>query len=436
MNEYDSEKIIDLLKNHFAAESTLAADQADILIMNTCSIREKAQEKVFSLLGKWKKLKQKNPDILIAVGGCVASQEGDAIIKRAPYVDIVFGPQTLHKLPHLVSESKLHKKRVVDIKFYKNEKFSYLPNAIDIKPTAFVSIMEGCNKFCAFCVVPYTRGEELSRPVEDILDEIVHLTQKGVSEINLLGQNVNAYKSQLVNGKQVKFSFLLELIALIDEVKRIRFTTSHPIDFDADLINVITSDSKFGSYLHLPIQSGSNKILKAMKRGYSREYFLKIVEKLKSRNPKLSLSSDFIVGFPGETASDFEETLNVIDHVGFDHSFSFLYSPRPGTPASMLNDEVSIEEKQRRLEILQAKINSNAQRISQDMVGSVEKVLIENLSKKNKNEITGRTENNKWVNLPGDHQFIGKIIEVQITHAMSNSLRGRMALPAQERIYA
>ncbi|MFZ8953081.1 MAG: tRNA (N6-isopentenyl adenosine(37)-C2)-methylthiotransferase MiaB [Gammaproteobacteria bacterium] len=436
MNEYDSEKIIDLLKNHFAAESTLVEDQADILIMNTCSIREKAQEKVFSLLGKWKKLKQKNPEILIAVGGCVASQEGDAIIKRAPYVDIVFGPQTIHKLPHLVSESKLHKKRVVDINFYKNEKFNHLPNAIEIKTTAFVSIMEGCNKFCAFCVVPYTRGEELSRPVEDILDEVVHLTQKGVSEINLLGQNVNAYKSQLANGKQVKFAFLLELIAMIDEVKRIRFTTSHPIDFDADLISVMTSDSKFGSYLHLPIQSGSNKILKAMKRGYSREYFLKIVDKLKSGNPKLSLSSDFIVGFPGETDSDFEETLDVIDRVGFDHSFSFLYSPRPGTPASILTDEVSIEEKQRRLEILQAKINSNAQSISQSMVGSVEKVLIENISKKNKNEITGRTENNKWVNLPGDHHFIGKIIEVQITQAMSNSLRGRMILPEQERIYA
>jgi len=330
MNEYDSEKIIDLLKNHFAAESTLVEDQADILIMNTCSIREKAQEKVFSLLGKWKKIKQKNPGILIAVGGCVASQEGDAIIKRAPYVDIVFGPQTLHKLPHLVSESKLHKKRAVDINFYKNEKFNHLPNAIDIKTTAFVSIMEGCNKFCAFCVVPYTRGEELSRPVEDILDEIVHLTQKGVSEINLLGQNVNAYKSQLANGKQVKFAFLLELIAMIDEVKRIRFTTSHPIDFDADLISVMTSDSKFGSYLHLPIQSGSDKILKAMKRGYTREYFLKIVDKLKSGNPKLSLSSDFIVGFPGETDSDFEETLDVIDRVGFDHSFSFFIAQDPG----------------------------------------------------------------------------------------------------------
>jgi tRNA-2-methylthio-N6-dimethylallyladenosine synthase len=426
MNEYDSSKIMDLLSHEFDAEPSSTAETADILIMNTCSIREKAQEKVFSLLGQWKKLKLKNPNIRIAVGGCVASQEGDVIMKRAPYVDIVFGPQTLHKLPDHIRENKFNSKQIIDIQFYKNDKFNHLPAPIDVKPTAFLSIMEGCNKFCSFCVVPYTRGEELSRPVQDILDEALSLTSKGVREINLLGQNVNAYQSELSSGKDVDFSFLLRLMSRIDEIDRIRFTTSHPIDFNLELINAMIEVPKLGNYLHLPVQSGSNKILKDMKRGYTREYYLRIIDRLRKGNPNISISSDFIVGFPDETKADFQQTLDLIDEVGFDQSFSFVYSPRPGTPASVLGDSISFEEKNERLRILQEKISLNAKKISQSMIGTKQKVLIENASKRSSLEVTGRTLNNKWVNFSGPQSLIGNIVEVEVTSALSNSLRGRL----------
>jgi tRNA-2-methylthio-N6-dimethylallyladenosine synthase len=425
MNEYDSSKIMDILRDEFEAEVSDSAQSADILIMNTCSIREKAQEKVFSLLGQWRKLKAKNPNIRIAVGGCVASQEGEAIIKRAPYVDIVFGPQTLHKLPEYIRENKFNSKQIVDTYFFKNDKFDHLPASTDVKPTAFLSIMEGCNKFCSFCVVPYTRGEELSRPVQSILDEALSLASRGVKEINLLGQNVNAYRSDVSSGKSIDFSFLLRLIARIDEIERVRFTTSHPIDFNLDLINTIIELPKLGEHLHLPIQSGSNKVLSDMKRGYSREYYLRIIERLKKGKPNLSLSSDFIVGFPTESNDDFNQTLDIIDQVGFDQSFSFIYSPRPGTPASILSDSVSLEEKSNRLRRVQEKINLNSKLIAEAMIGSRQKVLVENVSKRSSLEVTGRALNNKWVNFLGPKSLIGSVVDVDVTNTVSNSVRGR-----------
>jgi len=424
MNEYDSSKMLDLMRLERGMELTDDPSIADLILLNTCSIREKPQEKVFSQLGRWKEYKKVNPNLVIGVGGCVASQEGTNIINRAPYVDLVFGPQTLHRLPTMYDQVINSRDSVVDISFPKIEKFTVLPKTQEIKPSAFVSIMEGCSKFCSFCVVPYTRGLEVSRMPEGILDEIKDLADRGVKEVNLLGQNVNAYRAKDLSGRKLKLADLIEQVADIKGIERIRFTTSHPLQFTDDLITIF-ENPKLANYLHLPVQSGSNKILKLMERKHKVDLYIERINKLRKLRPDISISSDFIVGFPGETDHDFQETLDLIDIIGFDQSFSFIFSPRPNTPAANMEDNISYKIKLNRLNQLQSKINNNARHISQNMVGSDQIVLVEKKSKKAKNQLAGRTENNRWVNFDGDESLIGQLIKLRITEALPNSLRAR-----------
>jgi tRNA-2-methylthio-N6-dimethylallyladenosine synthase len=426
MNEYDSNRIQDLLAQTHQAELTDDDQSADILVLNTCSIREKAQEKVFSQLGRWRKLKEQRPDIAIAVGGCVASQEGEAIRQRAPYVDVVFGPQTLHRLPNMLKQLAEGQKAVVDVSFPEIEKFDRLPEPSVKGPSAFVSIMEGCSKYCTFCVVPYTRGEEVSRPADDVIAEVHHLAQQGVREVNLLGQNVNAYRGKTHDGGIMDLAELITLVASIDGIDRIRYTTSHPVEFSDALIDVYAEVPELVSHLHLPVQSGSDRILAMMKRGHTAiEYKSKLRRLLKVR-PDMHLSSDFIVGFPGETDADFEATMNLIQEVGFDMSFSFIYSARPGTPASSIPDDVSMDVKKQRLQILQNRLNQQAQEYARRMVGTTQRLLVEGVSRKDPSQLSGRTENNRVVNFNGDHRLIGGFVDVEITEALPNSMRGRL----------
>ncbi|MFU2136742.1 tRNA (N6-isopentenyl adenosine(37)-C2)-methylthiotransferase MiaB [Gallibacterium anatis] len=426
MNEYDSAKMADLLNSTHGLELTENAEEADILLLNTCSIREKAQEKVFHQLGRWKDLKKQNPDLIIGVGGCVASQEGEHIRDRAPYVDIIFGPQTLHRLPEMVNQIRGGKSVVVDVSFPEIEKFDRLPEPRAEGPTAFVSIMEGCNKYCSFCVVPYTRGEEVSRPVDDVLFEIAQLAEQGVREVNLLGQNVNAYRGPTHDGGICSFAELLRLVAAIDGIDRLRFTTSHPIEFTDDIIDVYRDTPELVSFLHLPVQSGSDRILSMMKRNHTALEYKAIIRKLREARPDIQISSDFIVGFPGETAQDFEQTMNLIAQVNFDMSFSFIYSARPGTPAADMPDDVSEEEKKQRLYLLQERINQQASQFSRRMLGTEQRILVEGPSKKDIMELTGRTENNRIVNFVGSPDMIGKFVDVKITDVYTNSLRGEV----------
>ncbi|MDX1549000.1 MAG: tRNA (N6-isopentenyl adenosine(37)-C2)-methylthiotransferase MiaB [Lysobacter spongiicola] len=427
MNEYDSAKMADVLAASDGLELTTNVEEADVILVNTCSIREKAQDKVFSQLGRWKSLKQGGKPVLIGVGGCVASQEGAAIVKRAPYVDLVFGPQTLHRLPELIRERRESGQPQVDISFPEIEKFDRLPEPRAEGPSAFVSIMEGCSKYCSFCVVPYTRGEEVSRPFEDVLVEVAQLAAQGVREVNLLGQNVNAYRGPIDSESVADLGLLIRTIAEIEGIDRIRFTTSHPLEFSDSLVEAYRDVPELANYLHLPVQSGSDRVLGAMKRGYTALEFKQKIRKLRAVRPDISISSDFIVGFPGETAADFEKTMKLIEDVGFDQSFSFIYSRRPGTPAADLEDEVTSEEKHARLSRLQATINENARKISDSMVGSVQRVLVEGPSRKDANELTGKTENMRSVNFAGRPRLVGQFVDVLITEALSNSLRGRVA---------
>jgi len=426
MNEYDSGKIGELLLAEQGYLPVAEPDQADLLVLNTCSIREKAQEKVFSELGRWRELKRDKPDTLIAVGGCVASQEGDALRQRAPYVDIVFGPQTLHRLPAMITEVNSSRQAVVDISFPEIEKFDHLPEPAAGGTTAFVSIMEGCSKYCTFCVVPFTRGEEVSRPMDDIITEVSILAGKGVREVNLLGQNVNAYQGEMFDGGTADLALLIHYVAAINGIDRIRYTTSHPIEVNEDLIQVYREVPELVSHLHLPVQSGSNRILSLMKRGHTAEEYVDTISRLREARPELSLSSDFIIGFPGETEKDFEQTMSLIEQIGFDLSFSFIYSARPGTPAAELVDDVPLEIKKQRLQYLQKKILEQANNFSQAMVGSVQKILVDRTSRKSKLEMSGRTENNRVVNFAGDSALIGSFVEVTITEALPNSLRGEL----------
>jgi len=434
MNEYDSDKMADVLKASHAMEITESPEEADVLLLNTCSIREKSQEKVFSLLGRWRKIKEKRPDIIIGVGGCVASQEGEAIQKRAPYVDIVFGPQTLHRLPELLNKSRSGVKRVVDISFPEIEKFDALPEPRADGPKAFVSVMEGCSKYCTFCVVPYTRGEEISRPVQSVLDEINVLAKQGVREVNLLGQNVNAYRGEMDDGEIADFALLLHFVAAVDGIDRIRFTTSHPIEFTDELVEAFAEIPELVNHLHLPVQSGSDSILSMMKRGHTRADYLATMEKVKAVRPGISLSSDFIIGFPGETDADFADTMDLIEQVGFDFSYSFVYSARPGTPASDLPDDTSEGTKKQRLKVLQARLDEMTMAISASMVDTVQSVLVEGVSKKNLLQVAGRTENNRVVNFIGHPRLAGQFVDVLITEALPNSLRGRIVESSLEKI--
>lgn len=427
MNEYDSSKMADVLADSDGLELTDNPEEADVILINTCSIREKAQEKVFSQLGRWKSLKKDGKPVLIGVGGCVASQEGAAIVKRAPYVDLVFGPQTLHRLPELIRERRASGKPQVDISFPEIEKFDRLPEPRAEGPSAFVSIMEGCSKYCSFCVVPYTRGEEVSRPFEDVLVEIAQLAAQGVREINLLGQNVNAYRGPYGENEVADLGLLIRTMAEIDGIDRIRFTTSHPLEFSDSLIEAYRDVPQLANYLHLPVQAGSDRILAAMKRGYTTLEFKQKIRKLRAVRPDISISSDFIVGFPGETDADFDKTMKLIEDVGFDQSYSFIYSRRPGTPAADLEDDTPESVKHGRLARLQATINANSTRISQSMLGSVQRVLVERHSTRDKSELTGRTENMRYVNFPGNARLIGQFVDVEITEVMANSLRGRVA---------
>ena len=426
MNEYDSSKMADLLHSTHGLELTEVPEEADVLLLNTCSIREKAQEKVFHQLGRWKELKKNNPNLLIGVGGCVASQEGEHIRTRAPYVDIVFGPQTLHRLPEMINQIRGGKSSVVDISFPEIEKFDCLPEPRAEGPTAFVSIMEGCNKYCTYCVVPYTRGEEVSRPVDDILFEIAQLAAQGVREVNLLGQNVNSYRGPTFDGEICTFAELLRLVAAIDGIDRLRFTTSHPIEFTDDIIDVYRDTPELVSFLHLPVQSGSDRVLTMMKRGHTALEYKSIIRKLKAVRPNIQISSDFIVGFPGETKEDFEQTMNLIAQVNFDMSFSFIYSARPGTPAADYPDDVTEDEKKQRLYLLQQRINNQAAQFSRAMLGTEQRVLVEGPSKKDIMELTGRTETNRIVNFQGTPEMIGKFVDIKITDVFTNSLRGEV----------
>jgi tRNA-2-methylthio-N6-dimethylallyladenosine synthase len=427
MNEYDSAKMLDLLARDCQLAVTENEQDAQVLLLNTCSIREKAQEKVFSQLGRWKKLKQKNPDLLIGVGGCVASQEGEAIRTRAPYVDMVFGPQTLHRLPQLIERSRSSRKAVVDVSFPEIEKFDHLPEPRSDGVKAFVSIMEGCSKYCTFCVVPYTRGEEISRPLDDVIAEIVSLAQQGVREVNLLGQNVNAYHGLMDDGDYADLALLLHYVVAIDGIDRIRFTTSHPVEFSDSLIEAYATIPELVSHLHLPIQSGSDRVLMMMKRGHTALEYKHKIRKLREIRPDLSLSSDFIIGFPGESEVDFEATMKLIDDVGFDTSFSFIYSARPGTPAAFIPDSTTQDIKKDRLKILQDRILQQASQISRKMVGSRQRILVEGFSKKSDEEMSGRTENNRVVNFVGDESMVGQFIDVEITTALNNSLKATIA---------
>ncbi|MCG7756939.1 MAG: tRNA (N6-isopentenyl adenosine(37)-C2)-methylthiotransferase MiaB [Nitrosomonas sp.] len=426
MNEYDSEKMADVLHAAYGMEPTDDPAQADIILFNTCSVREKAQEKVFHDLGRVRHLKENNPNLLIGVGGCVASQEGKAIVSRAPFVDVVFGPQTLHRLPQLIETRKATGRSQVDISFPEIEKFDHLPPARTEGVTAFVSIMEGCSKYCSFCVVPYTRGEEVSRPLNDVLTEIAILADQGIKEITLLGQNVNAYLGTMDDGEIADFAMLLEYLHEIPGIERIRYTTSHPKEFTTRLIQAYGQLPKLVNHLHLPVQSGSDRVLAAMKRGYSVLEYKSIIRKLRAIRPDISLSSDFIIGFPGETEADFNATMQLIEDMNFDESYSFVYSPRPGTPAADLPDDTPPEVKLERLQRLQAQINRQARKISVEMVGSIQRVLLEGISKKNADEFFGRTDNNRVVNLASDPALVGSFVNVRITEARSHTLRGEI----------
>ena len=434
MNEYDSDKMLDVLGQERGVVVTQNPEDADVILFNTCSVREKAQEKVFSDLGRIKHLKALNPDLVIGVGGCVASQEGSAIVDRAPYVDVVFGPQTLHRLPELIARRRSEGRSQVDISFPEIEKFDAMPPARVEGATAFVSIVEGCSKYCSFCVVPYTRGEEISRPFEDVLTEVADLADQGVKEVTLLGQNVNAYRGRMspdANAEIADFATLLEYVHEIPGIERIRYTTSHPKEMTTRMTEVYARLPKLVSFLHLPVQAGSDRVLAGMKRGYTAIEFKSVVRKLRAARPGLTLSSDFIVGFPGETEEDFEKTMKLIEEVGFDTSFSFVYSRRPGTPAADLTDDTPQTVKLQRLQRLQALINEQAHAIARSMVGSTQRILVEGTSTRDPNELSGRTENNRIVNFPGHPRLIGQMIDVVITDAMTNTFRGRVAIQVE-----
>ncbi len=427
MNEYDSSRMADLLGESHALELTDNPDEADVLLLNTCSIREKAQEKVFHQLGRWRKIKEKRPDLIIGVGGCVASQEGEAIRDRAPYVDMIFGPQTLHRLPEMINESKNGSVGIVDISFPEIEKFDNLPAPRAEGAEAFVSVMEGCSKYCTFCVVPYTRGEEVSRPLQDVLNEVQELAEQGVREVNLLGQNVNAYRGATGDGVDADLAELIRRVAAIEGIDRIRFTTSHPVEFSDSLIDVYAEVPELVSHLHLPVQSGSDRILMAMKRGHTALEYKSKLRRIRKLRPNISFSSDFIIGFPGETEADFQATMKLIEEIGFDSSFSFIYSRRPGTPAADLPDTVSEEEKKQRLGLLQHRITQQAMEISRRMVGNLERILVNGYSKKDPGQLSGRTENNRVVNFRCDNpDLIGHFAEVKIVQAYANSLVGEL----------
>jgi tRNA-2-methylthio-N6-dimethylallyladenosine synthase len=427
MNEYDSARIADVLHGSEGLTPSEDAAAADVLLMNTCSVREKAEEKVFSLLGEWRKLKARRPHVIIAVGGCVASQEAEGIVERAPYVDLVFGPQTLHRLPEMIAELRRSGRPVVDVSFPEIEKFDRLPPPRAEGASAFVSIMEGCSKYCSFCIVPYTRGEEVSRPFDAVLAEIRELARQGVAEVTLLGQNVNAYRGPMPDGVEVDLATLIHHVATVPGIERIRFTTSHPSEFNDSLVEAYGAVPKLASHLHLAVQSGSDRVLALMKRGYTALEFKEKVRRLRAVRPQISISTDIIVGFPGETERDFEATLKLVRDVGLDQSYSFIYSRRPGTPAASLPDEVSHEVKQQRLATLQAQLDQQARAISAAMVGSTERVLVERAAKKDSRELAGRTANNRWVNFAGPPALIGRFTEVLITDALPHSLRGRWA---------
>ncbi len=428
MNEYDSDKMADIMNKFEGYEKTDNPNIADVILFNTCSVREKAQEKVFSDLGRVKHLKEENPNVIIGVGGCVASQEGETIIKRAPYVDIVFGPQTLHRIPSLITKKRISGKSQVDISFPEIEKFDNLPIAKTDGVTAFVSIMEGCSKYCSYCVVPYTRGEEISRPFNDVLKEVTNLAKQGVKEVNLLGQNVNAYCGLMDNNEKADFALLLEYIHEISGIERIRFTTSHPKEMNNRIIDCYGKLPKLVSHLHLPVQSGSDRILAAMKRGYTSLEYKSIIRKIREKRPNISFSSDFIVGFPGETEEDFEKTMDLIEFVGYDSSFSFIFSPRPGTPAANIKDETPLELKHERLYKLQKRIDELVLDINKKMVGTIQKVLVEGKSKKNPNKLSGRTENFKVVNFDGSTRLINQIVDLRITECSVYSLSGEIII--------
>ena len=427
MNEYDSDKMIALLgKIGFSLVSE--PDTADLILFNTCSVREKAQEKVFGDLGRVSPFKRKNPNLLIGVTGCVASQEKEGIINRAPYVDLVFGPQTIHRLPELIRKRRETGKPQIDTSFPEIEKFDHLPSSDKTGPSAFVTIMEGCSKFCSYCVVPYTRGKEVSRPLDDVIAEVMNLVRQGTKEIHLLGQNVNVYRGLTHDGQRADLACLIDSIAAISEVERIRFTTSHPRHFSQRLIDAYAKHPKLANFLHLPVQSGSDRVLAAMRRGYTALEFKSIIRKLRAVRPGISISSDFIVGFPGESEADFQQTMQLVDDVGFDSSFSFIYSPRPGTPAANMADDTPKTIKKERLQKLQEKLSHHAQKIAQAMVGTTERVLVDKLSKKNPKEVSGRTENNRVVNFAGTPRLIGHFVDVMITEALPNSLRGEIII--------
>jgi tRNA-2-methylthio-N6-dimethylallyladenosine synthase len=424
MNDYDSSRMADALRDSHGLERTDNPEEADVLLLNTCSVRDKAQEKVFSELGRWNQLKQERPELVIGVGGCVASQEGEAIRLRAPYVDMIFGPQTLHRLPEMLKQTEQQHKPSIDVSFPEIEKFDNLPEPRAEGPTAFVSIMEGCSKYCTFCVVPYTRGEEVSRPFDDVIAEVAGLAAQGVREVNLLGQNVNAYRGPMHDGDVADLALLIRYVAAIDGIDRIRYTTSHPQEVNDALVEVYRDVPELVSHLHLPVQSGSDKVLAEMKRNHTAEDYRRLIARLRGARPDLSLSSDFIIGFPNESDTDFEDTMQLIEDIGFDHSFSFIYSPRPGTPASDMPDSVDLIVKQARLSRLQRRISEMAAAISEGMVGSTQKVLVTGPSRKDPNELSGRTENNRVANFKGDASLVGQFVELHITEAFPNSLRG------------
>jgi len=425
MNEYDSSKMTDVLKNSHSLELTDEAEDADVILVNTCSIREKAEEKLFHQLGRWKKLKINKPNLVIGVGGCVASQEGELILERAPYVDLIFGPQTLHRLPNMLNEALDNRQVSIDISFPEIEKFDHLPDPHCDSTSAFVSVMEGCSKYCTFCVVPYTRGEEISRPFDDVIHEVEELAKQGVIEVNLLGQNVNAYRGLMDDGETADLALLITIVAQVDGIERIRYTTSHPVEFNERLIKAYAEVPELVSHVHLPIQSGSDKILNLMKRGHTAIEYKSKIRKLKEIRPDISLSSDFIIGFPGETEEDFNDTLKIIDEIGFDKSFSFIYSKRPGTIAASLSDNVDETEKKLRLAAVQDKLNKNTEKISESMIGSIQKVLVEGYSKKGLT-LSGRTENMRTTHFNGNGSLIGQIVSVKITGGFANSLKGEL----------
>jgi len=426
MNEYDSAKMADVLAASHGMATVADPEDADVLLLNTCSIREKAQEKVFSLLGRWRLLKTERPEVVIGVGGCVASQEGEALRERAPFIDIVFGPQTLHRLPELLDLVRAKGRPAVDVSFPEIEKFDHLPAPRADGPSAFVSVMEGCSKYCTFCVVPYTRGEEVSRPFDDVVAEVVRLAGQGVREINLLGQNVNAYRGPMHDGTICDLGALIRFVAAVDGIDRVRFTTSHPVEFRQSLVDAYADVRELANFLHLPVQSGSDRVLALMKRGHTALEYRQKIRRLREARPDISISSDFIVGFPGETERDFEATMDLVAEIGFDQSFSFIYSARPGTPAASYPDDVPRAVKQERLARLQARINQQSQAISERMVGTVQRVLVERPAKKNPRQLAGRTENMRWVNFDGPPALIGRFADVLVTEALPHSLRGRL----------